>query len=491
MPNRSYNRFGTRAVNGCMTREPRGPGRANPPAKTASATARPSQSRRAVRLGSAAVLIVVLLAVAAGLLPLVVPGTLLERDARRLAAAVIFTASYVALAVGRVPGLAIDRAGVALVGASLMVACGALPLDEAYKAVDLDTLTLLLGMMILVANLRLSGFFAVAGGWIMRRAHRPLALLAAVTAIAGAFSAFLVNDAVCLVLAPLVIELTLTLRRNPVPYLLAVAMASNIGSTATITGNPQNMMIGSFSHISYVNFAAALAPAALFGLTLTVVLIALFHRREFTSGVRLTASSTPIRIHRVLMWRALAGTALVVALFFAGQPPAKVAIIVGGLLLLTRRVRSERVYARIDWSLLLMFAGLFIIVAGAEHSLLSGEVVAAAGRLHLDRLPVLSALTAILSNLVSNVPAVVVLRPFVDRLRDPEQAWLTVAMASTFAGNLTVLGSIANLIVVQRAAAGGVAIGLWDYCRVGVPLTLLTLLIGTFWLSIALAVNPT
>ncbi len=465
-----------------MTREPLDPGRATQPSKTAPVLARPTQSPRAIRLGPVAVLIVVLLAVAAGLLPLVVPGTLFERDAGRLAAAVIFTASYIALAVGRVPGLAIDRAGVALVGASLMVASGALPLDEAYRAVDLNTLTLLLGMMILVANLRLSGFFVIAGGWVMQRAHRPLALLAAVAAVAGVFSAFLVNDAVCLVLAPLVVELTLALRRNPIPYLLAVAMASNIGSTATITGNPQNMMIGSFSHIPYASFAAALAPVALFGLLLTIVLIAVFHRREFARGVQLSAPETQMRVHRVLMWRALAGTALVVGLFFAGQPPAKVAIIVGGLLLLTRRVRSERVYAQIDWSLLLMFAGLFIIVAGAEHSLLSGDVITAVGRLHLDRLPVLSALTAILSNLVSNVPAVAVLRPFIDGLPDSQRAWLTVAMASTLAGNLTVLGSIANLIVVQRAAAGGVVIGLWDYCRVGVPLTLLTLLIGTLWL---------
>ena len=466
-----------------MTHESLGPGRVIPPTKVAPAAVPPAQSRRGVRLGPVAVLIVVLLAVMTGLLSLVVPGTLFERDAGRLAAAVTFAASYVALAFGRVPGLAIDRAGVALVGASLMVASGALPLDEAYKAIDLDTLTLLLGMMILVANLRLSGFFAMTGGWVMRRAHRPLALLAAVAATAGVFSAFLVNDAVCLVLAPLVIELSLALRCNPVPYLLAVAMASNIGSTATITGNPQNMMIGSFSHIPYANFAAALAPVALFGLLLTIILIALFHRREFARGARLTAPSTPIRLHRVLMWRALAGTALVISLFFAGQPPAKVAIIVGELLL-TRRVRSERVYAQIDWSLLLMFAGLFIIVAGAEHSLLSGEVIAAAGQLHLGRLPVLSAMTAILSNLVSNVPAVVVLRPFIEGLRDQERAWLTVAMASTLAGNLTVLGSIANLIVVQRAAASGIVIGLWDYCRVGVPLALLTLAIGTLWLWI-------
>jgi Na+/H+ antiporter NhaD/arsenite permease-like protein len=232
-------------------------------------------------LGVVSAITIVLVALVGGLAPSLLPGTLVERDARWVATAAVFTASYVALAIGRVPGMAIDRAGVALVGASLMVACGALPLDEAYKAVDLDTLTLLLGMMILVANLRLSGFFALAGGWVMRRAHRPLALLAAVTAIAGVFSAFLVNDAVCLVLAPLVIELTLTLRRNPVPYLLAVAMASNIGSTATITGNPQNMMIGSFSRIPYANFATTLAPVAFFGLMLTILLIALFHRREF------------------------------------------------------------------------------------------------------------------------------------------------------------------------------------------------------------------
>jgi len=284
------------------------------------------------------------------------------------------------------------------------------------------------------------------------------------------------------VLAPLVIELTLALRRNPVPYLLAVAMASNIGSTATITGNPQNIMIGSFSHIPYANFAAALAPVALFGLLLTIILIALFHRHEFARGARLTAPSTPIRLHRVLMWRALVGTALVISLFFAGQPPAKVAIIVGGLLLLTRRVRSERVYAQIDWSLLLMFTGLFIIVAGAERELLGPDVIDAVGRLHLTDVPVLTAVTAVLSNVVSNVPAVLLLKPFVVAPPGHDRAWLVVAMASTLAGNFAVLGSIANLIVVEKAARRGVMIGFWDYFRVGAPLTLLTLVIGTLWL---------
>src|SRR5258707_7405744 len=182
------------------------------------------------------------------------------------------------------------------------------------------------------------------------------------------------------------------------------------------------------------------------------------------------------------MLRALIARVVLVALFFTGQSPAKAAIVIGGLLLLTRRGRSERVYAEIDWSLLLMFAGLFIIVAGAEHTLLSGDTIEAAGRLGLDRVLVLSAVTAILSSLVSNVPAVLLLKPFIDPLPDHHTAWLTVAMASTLAGNFTVLGSIANLIVVQRAAASRVAISFWDYFRVGAPLSIFSLAIGTLWL---------
>ncbi|MGH7246726.1 MAG: SLC13 family permease, partial [Pseudomonadota bacterium] len=184
-----------------------------------------------------------------------------------------------------------------------------------------------------------------------------------------------------------------------------------------------------------------------------------------------------------LVWRALIAVALMVALFFAGQPPAKVAIVVGALLLLTRRIRSERVYAELDWSLLLMFVGLFIIVAGAEQRLLTPGTIAAVEHLHLDAVPVLSAVTGVLSNLVSNVPAVLLLKPFVEALPNHETAWLAVAMASTLAGNFTMLGSIANLIVVQRAAASGVRISFWDYFKVGAPLTLLTIIVGVLWLS--------
>ncbi len=416
-----------------------------------------------------------------------IPGLLsispwVDGEAHKAAAAIIFVASYLAIAIGKVPGLRIDRAGVALTGACLMVASGALPMEEAYRAIDLDTLTLLLGVMIVVASLRLSGFFQLVTLWAARRIRRPWILLCAVTAASGVFSAFLVNDAICLVLTPLVLELTARMGLRPMPYLLAVAMASNMGSAATLTGNPQNMLIGNFSRIPYARFALVLGPVALAGLVITVLLVMLSHRKDLAATCPVTAAAPATRVNRVLVARALLAAAVMVGLFFAGQPPARAAIFVGGCLLLTGRVKSARVHAEIDWPLLLMFAGLFIIAAGAQRALLTPDLIAAAGQLHLQHLPVLSAVTAVLSNLVSNVPAVLMLRPFVEDLPDHNTAWLTIAMASTLAGNFTLPGSIANLIVARKAAARGIEIGFWDHFRVGAPLTLITLAMGTAWL---------
>jgi Na+/H+ antiporter NhaD/arsenite permease-like protein len=398
-------------------------------------------------------------------------------------AALIFAATYAVIALGRLPGLRLDRSGAALVGASLMVASGVLSPDEAYRAIDLDTIALLLGMMIVVANLRFAGFFHLAAAWIARHARHPLALLLGVAFVSGGLSAFLVNDTVCLMLTPLVAELTLQLRRNPVPYLLALAMASNIGSTATITGNPQNIMIGSFSHIAYGDFARALAPVAAAGLAVMVALVALAWRREFFTRARLEAPVPRLRWNRVLLAKALVATLGMVLFFFLGQPPAKVAIVAGSLLLLTRRIKPERVYREIDWSLLLLFAGLFIVVAGMEKALLGPAVLAYAERLDLGSPAVMALVAAPLSNLVSNVPAVLVLKPFVASLAAPRLAWLSLAMAATLAGNFTILGSVANLIVVQRAARHGIAISFWTYFKLGAPVTVVTIAIGVWMLG--------
>jgi len=407
----------------------------------------------------------------------------LWHEAATISAFVIFVLTYLFIAVGKLPGYHLDRAGAALLGASLMVWLGVLSLEDAYLAIDFDTIALLLGMMIVVANLRLSGFFQLVNEWVVTRGRYPIVLLVAIVFVSGSFSAFLVNDTICLVMTPLVLDVVMRLKRNPIPYLLAVAMASNVGSTATITGNPQNMIVGSISHISYGDFAAALVPVAVAGLVLTVAMIALIYRSEFLTREPFEARMPKqVRYNLPVVIKSLLVTVGMVILFFAGQPVAKVAILGGAFMLFSRRIKAHKVYMEIDWPLLVMFAGLFVVVAGFERVALTPGVIAAVARQHLGNTGVLSLVTAALSNLVSNVPAVLMLKPFVANLADPQRAWLVVAMASTLAGNFTLVGSVANLIVAQRAQREDIKISFWAYFKVGAPLTVLTILLGIWWL---------
>ncbi|GBD50679.1 SLC13 family permease [Methylopila sp. Yamaguchi] len=406
-------------------------------------------------------------------------------DLTTAAAVLVFVATYGVVAFGRAPFVRIDRAGAALAGGAAMVALGVLTPEAAFAAVDHNTIVLLLGMMIVVANLKLSGFFALVNAAIAARVRHAFTLLVAVALAAGALSAFLVNDTVCLVMTPLVMALVLKLRRNPVPYAIAIATASNVGSVATITGNPQNMIIGSLSGVPYATFAATLAPVAAAGLVLTIAFVAVAFRREFLSNGAFApaedaATAGRAQVNRPLAIKTGLAAAVMVAAFFLGAPIATAAIVAGAALLLTRRLKPARVWAEIDWPLLVMFAGLFVVTAGVEKALITPDVVKAAGRLALDDTAVLSLVTAALSNVVSNVPAVLVLEPFVKGLADPQRAWLVVAMASTLAGNFTLVGSIANLIVAERARAFGVDVDFWTYLKVGAPLTLATIAVGVF-----------
>jgi Na+/H+ antiporter NhaD/arsenite permease-like protein len=315
--------------------------------------------------------------------------------------------------------------------------------------------------------------------------RHPLALLVAVVLASGVLSAFLVNDAICLVMTPLVLDVVSRVKRNPIPYLLAIAMSSNIGSVATITGNPQNIIIGSLSGISYTAFTSALAPVSAFGLLATLILIVAVYRRDFLTRDLLPAGPAAEHLHKALMIKTVLVVAVMVVMFFIGQPVAKVAIIGGAFLLLTRRVNPHRIYREIDWPLLVMFVGLFIVVAGLEKTVISPNVSELVGALHLDKAAWLSVITAVLANIVSNVPAVLVLKPFVAQLHDPQRAWLVVAMSATLAGNFTLVGSIANLIVAQRAKARGVDLDFRSYFMIGAPLTILTIAAGLFWLGTA------
>lgn len=400
-----------------------------------------------------------------------------------VAALLILVLTYAGVAVGRIPGLRLDRAGIALLGGAAMIAVGAISMEDAYRAINFDTITLLLGMMIVVAHLKVSGAFRGLGAVAIEHAHAPFMLLIMVTLLTGVLSAFLVNDAICLVMAPIVLHVTRVIKRNPIPYLIATATASNCGSVATITGNPQNMVIGALSGISYPAFSAALAPVALFGLVAVIVIIRLVYRSEFERGAELMPEVYRGRMHKGQVVKAVVVCIGLATAFFAGVPVAKAALIGGAILLLTRSIKPSRIYREIDGPLLFMFAGLFVVVAGAERTLLTPELVASAKGFGLDNVWRLSAFTAALSNIMSNVPAVLALAPFVPGLEDPRRAWLVVAMSSTLAGNFTLLGSVANLIVAEQARTAGTTLGFGAFFKVGLPLTLITLAAGAAWLA--------
>lgn len=397
------------------------------------------------------------------------------------AAIAIFAATFFVLAIGRLPGLRIDRTGAAIIGATLMVGSGVLTMEEAWRAINPEAILLLFGMMIVVANLRLAGFLTLAAGRVIGRTHRPRVLPAAVVGVSGVLPAFFVNDTGCLILTPLVLEIAVTLRRNPLPYLIGVAVASNIGSACTITGNPQNMLIGTFSRIPYADFAARLAPVSLIGLALAVAVNVAAYREEFTGAVHVDIAPRKARVHWPMLWKLLLVAAAMIAAFFAGVTVDEVALIAGVLLLITRRIKPEKVYREIDFALLAMFAGLFIVVAGIEKTSLDEQLFAFAQTLRLDRLPVMAFFATLLSNLVSNAPAVLIFKPVMPHLANPQEGWLALALFSTLAGNTTLLASVANLIVAQKARHE-VEIMFWEYLRVGLPLTLLTLIVGMVWL---------
>lgn len=398
--------------------------------------------------------------------------------------AIIFGLTYLFLAIGKVPRLRIDRAGIALVGASALLAVRVLGLDEAARAVDVPTIVLLFGMMIVVAYVRISGFFAVVTGWIASRRLGPHGLLAMTIALAGVFSAFLVNDVVCVAMTPLVLDLCRRRGLSPVPYLIGLATASNIGSVATITGNPQNIIIGNLSGIGYVRFASRLAPVAALGLLVDYVVLSMVYARALAAGGVASNGMAMAghRVHRGLVVKCLCVTGAMIALFFAGQPIAIVALAAAAILLLDR-VRPEKVYRLIDWPLLVMFAGLFIVVHAFEVHVVRSWNLESWTALRESPVVLVSGLSVLLSNLVSNVPAVLLFKPLMEVMVQKEQAWLALSMSSTLAGNLTMLGSVANLIVVEVARRSRVELGFGEFLKVGIPLTVLTTVVGVAWLA--------
>lgn len=402
----------------------------------------------------------------------------------------VIVLALASIAVGALPGLRTNRAGISLAAAALLIAIGAVAPESAAAAVDLSTISLLLAMMFIVANLKVAGFFTGAGAKILAFARSPRQLLILIVLASGLLSALFLNDTMCVMLTPLVIELCRRGRRDPVPYLIAVAVSANVGSCATIVGNPQNMLIGAQSGMSFSEFFLRLAPPSLACLGLCYLAVILAFPKEFKRGESLAPSPAPRhKAYRPLVIKSFAAAALMVALLLAGLKPAVASLAAAAVLLITRRVKPERVFAEVDFGLLVFFSGLFVITKTVEGTeafawlfsqakpLLSGS---GSGPLWL-----LSGFTALFSNVISNVPAVMLERPLATLFGDQSRAWAMLALSSTFAGNLTLLGSVANLIVAEGAKKSGIDLSFGKYLRVGLPLTIVTLAVGTAWIALS------
>lgn len=398
---------------------------------------------------------------------------------------IIVTVTYIGIAVGRWPGLRANRTTITLMGAGLLIATRQVAFSALGDFLDLDTLILLFSMMILNANLQMAGFFQLAGRGLLKTARSPRILLAVEIALAGLLSALFLNDTICLMFTPLVVQITQGARRNPLPYLIALATASNIGSAATLTGNPQNMIIGTASGISYLDFALPLLPVAVIGLAVVWGVVILFYPGEFRREALGDLTEQPLELNRPLLIKSLVVTGGLLTAFLLGAPVAEASFLAACALLFTRRVSPEHVFFEINWGLLAFFAAMFVVTGSLEANGVAGELFQLAGLSPDTGIWQFSLTTLVLSNLVSNVPAVLLLKPVVMQLHSPTAGWLTLAAASTLAGNLTLLGSVANLIVAEIAGSARIHMGFWEYTRVGLLVTIVTLAAGILWLQFA------
>jgi len=401
---------------------------------------------------------------------------------------VILVVTYLLIAVRRVPLLRLNRPAAALLGAVAMVTVGGLPMREAYAAIDLDVVIFLLGVLLITGYLEAGGFFEWEARHIVDRARSATAILGAVVLASGLLSAFFVNDTICLVLTPLVLAALRPLGLRPLPFLLAIALASNVGSAMTPTGNPQNMLIGIASGIHFARFLASLALPSLGGLAIVFFVLRVMHRADLALPLREAIHTPDAPFDRPLVIRSLLVFAGALAGWLAGFSLPLVAITAATILLVIAQRDPAEAFAKVEWSLLLFFGALFVVMRGARDLPLVESLTSAAGRaltgapVH-DAVVTSAAMTA-LSNIVSNVPAVILWLPVVPKVAAPAFTWLVMAMSSTFAGNLTLLGSMANLIVAERAEARGEHIGFVDYLRVGAPVAVLTIAWGIATLAL-------
>jgi Na+/H+ antiporter NhaD/arsenite permease-like protein len=407
----------------------------------------------------------------------------------------IFALTYFGLALGDVPFTRLDRSSIALLGAVAVLLFHRMSLHDAINGIDFPTLILLMSLMIISAQLRLAGFYDAVVRRIVAAAHKPWRLLGGLIIFSALLSALFANDVICLIFTPVLCVALQRARRDPVPYLMALATASNIGSAATIIGNPQNMLIGETAHLSFAAYSFTVLPLILVCLALNYAAIALVYRtRLFADAEPPAASEAAHEHHRppAMQWRLVIKALLVMGILLAAmlagplihlsRPVAAMAA--AGVILVSRKTRPADLFALVDWNLILLFVGLFIVIADVQsHHLLAPALAALAhAGISLKSHVPLAGVTLVLSNLVSNVPAVLLIKPAIPLTAT--HTWYLLAVVSTLAGNLTLLGSIANLIVAQQAGPFQVNLRFREYLKAGIPLTLCCVALAVLYFAV-------
>jgi len=396
---------------------------------------------------------------------------------KELVAGAIFAITYVLISGRQLKILPLNRPAAALLGAVLMIATGVITPEKAYRAINYDTLVLLLGMMLISAYLCLAHFFEWAAELVLNFSRTPARLLLYVTLTSGILSALLVNDTICLMLTPLVVAVIRRGKLPLLPYLVALATSANIGSVATLVGNPQNMIIGHFSHISFPEFSRSLLPAAVVGLAINFFIL-LFGFRKMLRGTAIDrVDYLAPKLERGLFALVCVVLVSIFAGFLAGLNLAWTAMAGAALVMVLARRDTHGVLRLVDWHLLLFFAALFIVVGGLSDTGLPNAIYSRLQAIFGSSAPAqawnLTWFSVVGSNVFSNVPFVLVAGNWIARFAEPTLMWKVLALATTFAGNLTMVGSVANMIVVE-SARDHIQVGFWDYARFGIPITILT-----------------
>ncbi|MDI9563396.1 MAG: SLC13 family permease [Bacteroidota bacterium] len=406
----------------------------------------------------------------------------------QLTALIIFVITYIGIIFTRLPKINVDRPSAAFFGAVAMVVFGVLNLEEAVRAIDYNTIALLLGMMIIISVLQLDDFFSLIAEKTLSWSKTPLKLLIIITFVTGIASAFLVNDAVVLLFTPVIIAICRASSLNPVPYLIAEILSANIGSAMTITGNPQNMLIGISSGIDYATFFYKLLPVSLLGMALIVVMVRWFYPSHFGSETVMVPNDHKFEYRFDSMKFSVPVFLGVVVMFFLGKllhlSIPVIALTGASFILIFGKVKPSLVIRNVDWVLLLFFASLFIVVEGAVKTglldfFIHSEVLTG----DIGGVVKLHGLSLFLSQIVSNVPYTVMMLPVLKPMSS-EILWLSLASASTLAGNATIIGAMANLIVIESAEKERVRIGFWEFFKIGIAVTLISFAIsvGVLWL---------